>query len=301
MGYVTREMIDRAKEMDLLTYLQTYEPQELVHFGGSTYCTREHDSLKISNGKWCWFSRGIGGKTALDYLIKVKEIPFTEAVERIVGRVAERSPVFHARAQPEKPKTLLLPPKSNSNTRVIAYLKSRGIDGELIEQCIRSGQLYESLPYHNAVFVGMDRNGTPRYACLRGIGTDFKGEATGSDKRFSFALPATGESRMLCVFESAIDLLSYATMAQAGGLSWRSQHLLSLAGVHAEIKTICLCLDNDMTGRSATEAIRQQLAEHYEVASAFPRQGKDYNDWLCIRMGLQPAKENPMTERSFAR
>lgn len=213
--------------------------------------------------------------------------------------------------------------QSNSNTRVIAYLKSRGIDGGLIEQCIRSGQLYESLPYHNAVFVGMDRNGTPRYACLRGIGTDFKGEATGSDKRFSFALPATGESRMLCVFESAIDLLSYATMAQAGGLSWRSQHLLSLAGVykpqketqehrlplaltqylkdHAEIKTICLCLDNDMTGRSATEAIRQQLAERYKVASAFPRQGKDYNDWLCIRMGLQPAKENPMTERSFAR
>ena len=89
MGYVTREMIDRAKEMDLLTYLQTYEPQELVHFGGSTYCTREHDSLKISNGKWCWFSRGIGGRTALDYLIKVKEIPFTEAVERI-GRLGSR-------------------------------------------------------------------------------------------------------------------------------------------------------------------------------------------------------------------
>lgn len=94
MGYVTKEMIDRAKEMDLLTYLQTYEPQELVHFGGSTYCTREHDSLKISNGKWCWFSRGIGGKTALDYLIKVKELPFTEAVERIVGRAAERPSVF---------------------------------------------------------------------------------------------------------------------------------------------------------------------------------------------------------------
>ena len=96
MGYVTREMIDRAKKMDLLTYLQTYEPQELVHFGGNTYCTREHDSLKISNGKWCWFSRGIGGKTALDYLIKVKELPFTEAVERIVGRAAERPSGFHA-------------------------------------------------------------------------------------------------------------------------------------------------------------------------------------------------------------
>ena len=66
MPYIPPEVVTKAKEMDLLTYLKNYEPGELVHFGGSTYCTRTHDSLKISNGKWCWFSRGIGGKTALD-------------------------------------------------------------------------------------------------------------------------------------------------------------------------------------------------------------------------------------------
>ncbi len=33
-------------------YLKNYEPHELVHFGGNTYCTRGHDSLKTSNGKW---------------------------------------------------------------------------------------------------------------------------------------------------------------------------------------------------------------------------------------------------------
>ena len=65
MPYIPPEVVAKAREMDLLTYLRTYEPQELVHFGGSTYCTREHDSLKISNGKWCWFSRGIGGYSAL--------------------------------------------------------------------------------------------------------------------------------------------------------------------------------------------------------------------------------------------
>lgn len=43
---------------------------------GNVYCTREHDSLKISNGKWYWWSRGIGGVSALDYLIKVKEYSF---------------------------------------------------------------------------------------------------------------------------------------------------------------------------------------------------------------------------------
>ena len=88
MPYIPPEVVAQAREMDLLTYLRTYEPQELVHFGGSTYCTREHDSLKISNGKWCWFSRGIGGYSALDYLIKVKEIPFTQAVETIMGNLS---------------------------------------------------------------------------------------------------------------------------------------------------------------------------------------------------------------------
>ena len=305
MGYVTREMIDRAKEMDLLTYLRTYEPQELVHFGGSTYCTREHDSLKISNGKWCWFSRGIGGRTALDYLIKVKEVPFTEAVERIVGRAAERPPISYTCQQPKQTKTLLLPQASRCATHAVEYLHSRGIDYELIDFCIRTGRLYESYPYHNVVFVGKDKDGQPRYACLRGIGTDFKGEATGSDKRFSFSIPAEEPSPVLYLFESAIDLLSFATMAQADNLPWRSQHLLSLAGVyqpkknlterhlplalsrylrdHREIQTIYLCLDNDLAGRSAADAIRQQLAGRYVVRDGFPRQGKDYNDtsWRC--------------------
>lgn len=85
MRYIAAEDVAKAKEMDLLTYLRNYEPQELVHVSGNTYCTREHDSLRISNGKWCWFSQGIGGRSALDYLIKVKGIPFTQAAEIILG------------------------------------------------------------------------------------------------------------------------------------------------------------------------------------------------------------------------
>ena len=51
MSYIAAEDVAKAKEMDLLTYLRNYEPQELVHVSGNTYCTREHDSLRISNGK----------------------------------------------------------------------------------------------------------------------------------------------------------------------------------------------------------------------------------------------------------
>jgi hypothetical protein len=88
MPYIEPEVIAEAKQMDLLTYLQNYEPQELVHFSGSTFCTRTHDSLKISNGKWMWHSRGIGSRSALDYLMKVNGMSFTDAVEQIMGRAA---------------------------------------------------------------------------------------------------------------------------------------------------------------------------------------------------------------------
>ena len=85
MPYIPPEVVARAREVDLLTYLRTYEPQELVHFGGSTYCTREHDSLKISNGKWCWFSRGIGGYSALDYLSeKVQKLSLVARLKLIL-------------------------------------------------------------------------------------------------------------------------------------------------------------------------------------------------------------------------
>jgi hypothetical protein len=85
MPYIAPEVITEARRMDLLTYLRAYEPNELVRFSGNTYTTRTHDSLKISNGKWMWWSRGIGGNSALDYLVKVKGLSFLEAVETIMG------------------------------------------------------------------------------------------------------------------------------------------------------------------------------------------------------------------------
>ncbi len=70
--FFTKEEIEKARSIDLLTYLRNYEPEDLVHLYGNVYCTRQHDSLKISNGKWMWWSKGFGGTSALDYLIKVK-------------------------------------------------------------------------------------------------------------------------------------------------------------------------------------------------------------------------------------
>lgn len=314
MPYISPEVVAKAREMDLLTYLRNYEPHELVYFGGNTYCTREHDSLKISNGKWYWFSRGIGGYTALDYLIKVKELPFMEAVETIMGRSAVLPPVAVNTPKKEKPKAVLLPQASRCATHAANYLIRRGIDPELIEYCFSTGRLYESYPHHNVVFVGLDKYNKPRYANLRGIGSDFKGEANGSDKRFSFSIPAK-DSDTVHLFESAIDLLSYATIRKQEGMVWNGDHLVSLAGVykpkenieetalplalkqylsdHSEIKRVCLRLDKDATGKLAASTLKALLQDRYEVSVYPPPIGKDYNDCLCYRLGIPITSVKP--------
>ena len=166
MPFIAPEVILEAKRMDLLTYLRNYEPHELVKFSGNTYTTRTHDSLKISNGKWMWWSRGIGGRNALDYLVKVKGMSFLEAVETIVGHTAVQAPIYVKPQKKDDNAPLLLPDKSASTDKITEYLFGRGIDYEIINYCLANDLIYESLSYHNAVFVGYDEKNEPKYAAI---------------------------------------------------------------------------------------------------------------------------------------
>ena len=207
MPYIAPEVVTEAKRMDLLTYLRTYEPGQLVRVSGNTYCTREHDSLKISNGKWMWWSRGIGGRTALDYLIKVKELSFIEAVETIMGNCAVTAPVYETESRSYENQPLLLPQKSPTSNVVTQYLFGRGIDYEIINECLDKELIIESLPYHNVVFIGYDDKKEAKYAAYRATNNSrIMGDCTGSKKQYSFRL-TNENSTEVHLFECAIDLL----------------------------------------------------------------------------------------------
>ena len=318
MPYYTEKQIDQARSIDLLTYLQSFEPTELVHVRGNTYCTREHDSLKISNGKWMWWSRGFGGNSALDYLIKVKGMQFMDAMKILTKEgtdLHDTDAKISRKPDCDVKRKLLLPDKSETNFEVIRYLTSRGIDSDVIKACIDEGLLYESLPYHNCIFVGFDETGNAAYAFYRATtGERLMGEAAGSDKRYSFRIDRAGST--LHVFESAIDLLSYATIMKTRTGEWRAEPMLSLGGVYApstnnkqtklpialqnmthnqtQINTIALHLDNDYAGRSATRSISEQLGNKYIVRDEPPAYGKDCNDYL---QQLQRQKRKRQMER----
>ncbi len=294
--------------MDLLTYLREYEPQELVRASRREYTTRTHDSLKISNGLWMWWSHGIGGKTALEYLIKVREMSFTDAVMTILQQPNHPLRPVENEIVSETERSFVLPYAAENNEVAIQYLIDRGIAQEVIEQFIESGCLYESKRRHNVVFVGCDDACIPRYAGMRSTGSNtFKGDVEGSNKAFAFRLVCK-ESADLHVFEGAIDLLSYATLMQCEGRDWKQTNLLSLAGVckkpkqesdvklpvalegflraNPQIHTIHLHLDRDAAGRNAAELLTHLLSERYRVIDAPPPFGKDVNDYLCRSLHL---------------
>ena len=147
---------------------------------------------------------------------------------------------------------------------------ARCIDKEILESCIADGLLYESLPYHNCIFVGFGGQGEAKYASYRAASPEkIMGDAAGSNKRYSFRLE--GRSDRKHIFESAIDMLSYATMLKLSGGDWRADTMLSLGGVYAPATP-----NKDMKVPGDTTFKVQQLEKqlgayqsHYKMNAAF--------------------------------
>lgn len=299
MSYVSKEAIEKAREMDLLTYLRSNEPTELVHVSGKHFSTREHDSVRISNGKWYWFSKGIGGVSALDYLVKVRGYSFPYAVERILGTAPVMEEVHYY--EPPKPREFVVPELSESMEKAVLYLRERGIHRDVINYCIKNRLIGETEQYHNVIFFGCDEKGVPRYACLRSTTNGFKRDVSGSDKHYAFQI--VGEDQeAVHLFEAAIDLLSFASLEMMAGRNWKRDALLSLGGVakeqnaslppalskfvttHPKIRTIHLHLDNDEAGRNASQNIFNRLSGEFTVLDEPPATGKDVNDQLLSEL-----------------
>ena len=289
MPGVTEEQITAAKQMSAIEFLRRYRPGQLVKAESrGEFQLKEHDSFKINEttSLWHWKSRDVGGKSALDYLIKVEGLKFVEAVQTLCGENPSYVPPV---SQPEQPKEFLLPPAAENNRRVFAYLLKRGIDRKVIEACIRAGILYESADYHN-----------------------------GSDKRFCFCLPPKRESKKLAIYEAAIEPLAHLTLEGTTD-KWR----LSLGGIyapeegtqtsrdmkkpialdaflarHPEIEEIEICTNNDFAGRWAADHIEKAYQGKYRMVRNLPeKEGCDYADLTKERYEKQAVRQRAACSR----
>lgn len=176
-----------------------------------------------------------------------------------------------------------------------AYLlKTRCLSLDVVNYFVHDlGILYQD-EKKNLVFVGKDKNGVARYAFLRGTADwymRFRGDVEGSDKSYNISI-VNLDSDELRIFEASIDLMSYIDITN----NRESNYLvLGCCGDVAlerflkdywHIKKIIFCLDNDEGGKKAVRKYCDKYTEKgYVCSDDFPKEGKDYNDFLKTLRG----------------
>ena len=289
--YYTQEQIDCANQADLVSFLQG-QGEQLTR-AGQEYRWKRHDSLTIRGNKWYsvtvsgnrWYrhSQGRGGYP-VDFVMEFYNATFPEAVKKLIGEEGEGRNSTCPAPSPD----FRLPEKEENNDRIIRYLtENRGIEKNMVEEWIGSGDIYEEKKHHNVVFVGRDADGIPRYAHCRGTGeTKYRGDVAESDKSYGFC--HRGTDNQLFVFEAAIDLLSFIQLFPK---DWKKRSYLSLGGISGvalraflserpQITSVFLCLDNDQAGNEACEKLAEEIPDGYSVIRLKPSR-KDWNEILC--------------------
>ena len=276
----TQEQIDRANAVSLEDFLRS-QGEQLIK-SGREYRWKAHDSLTVRGNKWFRHSQSKGGYP-IDFVMEFFGKSFPEAVQLLTDEAAEGKPDTCAAALPGE---FHLPLHSRTADHAIQYLCSvRGLSKPLVETFLVSGDIYEDEKRHNVIFVGRDRNGTPRYAHVRGTADPFRQDIAGSDKSYGFGYEGSGNQ--LFVFEAPIDLLSFICLYPQ---EWQTRSYIALGGASGralerflserkDIQKVFLCLDSDTAGSEACTRLASLIPEDTAVLRLVPVR-KDWNDVL---------------------
>ena len=317
MRNFTERELAIAKSVDLVAVAQSlgYTPVRI----GQYYTLKEMDSMRIyDRSHWCRFSRkgerGENGGSQIDFLRVFGGMDVKAAVFWLLEfsgykpDMDEREPVtlkhqVEKKEHTRERKEFILPQAEENNYHLYRYLLTdRGLDRKVVDFFLQKGLIYSSIPYHNIVFKGNDKNGVTRFASMRGVfdrqGKPFKCDVAGNDKRYGFNI-SNNASDEVNVFEAAIDLMSYMDIYKDFDNNMLALGMLGDAPLetflkeHGQIGRIRFCLDNDEPGREATERLMEKYAGlGYAVEDAPPPPGyKDYNEWL-VKAKREPVQEN---------
>lgn len=252
-------------------------------------------SLSIFPNRQSWkrWSNGTHGGDVIEFLRVIYGMSFQDAVKELGG-----GGLVHIDDVPVDDNItsgLVLPERNEKYSRLYAYLiNSRCIASEIVTSLVLDKSIYQDVK-NNVVFLGRDDVKNVRFACVRGTCSDvpFKKDVYGSDKRFSFSISGEDKTK-LYVFESPIDLLSAGTLANVitnNICAWRKNSRLSLSGVsdvallhyvntHKEVKELHFWLDNDNSGRSASDTLCRKYSELGFITFNHCPRNKDFNEDL---------------------
>lgn len=293
MPYIhfTEKQKQQANRVNLVEFLR-FKGEPLTRSGREHRMERNH-SVTVRGSEWYDHAAEKGGGP-VSFLKEFYGMDYQQAVLTLLNEDVSQlcSQVDTPREKERKP--FALPPANENNRRVFAYLlKHRHLDREVLTTFVRQGLAFEDQKYHNAVFVGRDKDGTARHAHKRSTnsqGKSFRMTVEGSDFQYAFHWPGT--SGHLLVFEAPIDMLSLISLYHDS--SWQqhsyaalcgtsSQPLLGMLERHPGIENVLLCLDNDEAGQLATRRLAKVVREKSLTVGARVPVLKDWNEDLCAK------------------
>lgn len=178
MAHLEEDIIERAKNTDMIALLESEEGFSFKStYGEREFKCIEHNSLVVNGNRrrWYWNSRQVGGNNAIDYLVKIRGMNFRDAVLHLVGDREQTAytPIRNAvteNVSVSKPVRFVLPEQAHfpdgrrNYSNIIAYLnKGRGIDMNIINTLIASGQIYQGVQYNGLHIVGYNDEGMAFY------------------------------------------------------------------------------------------------------------------------------------------
>lgn len=178
MTHLEEDIIERAKNTDMIALLESEEGFSFKStYGEREFKCIEHNSLVVNGNRrrWYWNSRQVGGNNAIDYLVKIRGMNFRDAVLHLVGDREQTAYTPIRKAVTEnvsvsKPVRFVLPEQAHfpdgrrNYSNIIAYLnKGRGIDMNIINTLIASGQIYQGVQYNGLHIVGYNDEGMAFY------------------------------------------------------------------------------------------------------------------------------------------
>lgn len=302
--HFTDEQKAQARQTDLVSLLKSQG--EAVKRSGSEYEWKD-GSQKVTIRGNLWFHQydRVGGD-AIDFVRRFYNKSYPEAMEYLLGNCSGTIVTVPAIVKKKKP--FELPKPYRNMDRVKNYLHYvRGIDEDIIKAFANKNMIYESADYHNAVFVGFDKNGIPQHANKRGIGkgSTFKGNAESSMDEFAFH--RIGKSKYLYLFEAPIDLLSFIcihkenwkTHSYAASCSVSDKVLFQCLKDYPHIEKVYLCLDNDEPGQTATDRISTKLFVLGIESEILIPTHKDWNEDLLFPKEKIKERETQCQELRF--
>ncbi len=246
--------------------------------------------------RWYDHGEGVGGNV-IDLVIKIKNCSVKEALIYL-GKI---TPSFSFQQQPDiknkdEKSYQIRKIKKLENGALIEYLKSRMIDIDIAKKYCKeiyytqNGKSYFSIAFKNDLDGYELRN---KY---------FKGCI--GKKAITFI---KNNNDSVCIFEGFIDFLSYKTMYKSYPLNEDYLICNSTALVKSilpkikDYHSVYACLDNDNSGRTATQFLRQNHSGVFDASIAYIKH-KDINEYLMSKVskkreqvgqGLLPLSDLP--------